>query len=115
MYIFFKIIIFSGRTLFAQHTSVVFHDDYLWLSLFIRPPDSSFTTKERVMTVFSVFMLSLTASAMFYGVEGDLERDDNFGFALADLAIAVESLLVTVPLSTIIVLLFRRSRPREII
>lgn len=100
-----------GRVLFPHHASTELRDSHLWLSIFARPPDSTFTSKERVTLAAAVLMLSLTASAMFYGTKEGLEPRGHFFMTVRELAIIIESLLVTVPLGVIITFLFRKSKP----
>ena len=43
-----------------------FYEGHIWLSLFTRPAQSSFTTCQRLATCMSLLMTSMIANAMFY-------------------------------------------------
>ena len=42
-------------------------DGHLWISVYARPPRSSFTRVQRLASCMSLLMTSMVASAMFYG------------------------------------------------
>ena len=43
-----------------------FYDGHIWLSVFFRPIQSTFTTVQRLCTVFCLLMMTMLANAMFY-------------------------------------------------
>ena len=42
------------------------YDGHIWLSIFTRPAQSTFTCVQRLTTVLSLLMMTLLANAMFY-------------------------------------------------
>ncbi|XP_022798740.1 uncharacterized protein LOC111336840 isoform X1 [Stylophora pistillata] len=93
-----------------------FADDHLWLSVIRKQPRNQFTRAQRASCCWSLFMLSMVTSAMFYETEDIAQRKLQIGpFSLtpSQLVIALESALVVVPASLLIVLLFRKSQLRR--
>lgn len=106
----------SGRNPLGLRARVVqmrhgLREDHLWLSVFTRSPESTFTSKERVTVAVGMLLLSLLANAMFYGLDEQLDSNNSVAFRITDLIIIIESLIVTVPAGVVITLLFKRSRP----
>ena len=92
-----------------------FADDHLWLSVIKKQPRNHFTRVQRASCCWSLLMLSMVTSAMFYETANLSERKIQVGpFSLtrSQLVIALESALIVVPASLLIVLLFRKSEPR---
>ena len=93
-----------------------FADDHLWLSVIRKQPRNPFTRVQRASCCWSLLLLSMVTSAMFYETEDLKQRKILIGpFSLtpSQLVIALESALVVVPASLLIVLLFRKSEPRR--
>ena len=93
-----------------------FAHDHLWLSVIRKQPRNPFTRVQRASCCWSLLLLSMVTSAMFYETEDLKQRKILIGpFSLtpSQLVIALESALVVVPASLLIVLLFRKSEPRR--
>ncbi|KAL0273142.1 UNVERIFIED_CONTAM: hypothetical protein PYX00_005886 [Menopon gallinae] len=93
-----------------------FRNGHLWLSIFASDPQNNFTTKERVSVSVCLMLLSMLSSAMFYGIPKRDPSDaifsrGSFFVTATELWIMLESALVTIPASIILVLLFRKSGP----
>ena len=46
-------------------------DNHLWLSIFTRPPYSTFTRRQRVTCALSFILIAMLTNIMFYGVPTD--------------------------------------------
>ena len=93
-----------------------FAHDHLWLSVIRKQPRNPFTRVQRASCCWSLLLLSMVSSAMFYETEDLKQRKIQIGpFSLtpSQLVIALESALVVVPAGLLIVLLFRKSEPRR--
>ena len=92
-----------------------FADDHLWLSVISKQPRNTFTRVQRASCCWCFLLLSMITSAMFYGTESPKQQKINIGpftFTLSQLVIAVETAVIVLPVSLLIVFLFRRSEPR---
>ena len=93
-----------------------FADDHLWFSVIKKQPRNHFTRVQRASCCWSLLMLSMVTSAMFYEKEDPLEKKIQIGpFLLtrSQLIIALESALTVLPASLLIVFLFRKSEPKR--
>ena len=93
-----------------------FADDHLWLSVIRKQPRNPFTRVQRASCCWSLLLLSMVTSAMFYETEDLKQRKIQIGpFSLtpSQFVIALESALVVVPASLLIVFLFRNSEPKR--
>ena len=92
-----------------------FADDHLWLSVICKQPRNHFTRVQRASCCWCLLLLSMVTSAMFYETEDLTQRKIQIGpFSLtpSQLVIALESALIVLPASLLIVLLFRKSEPQ---
>lgn len=91
-------------------------DKHLWLSILLRPIQSSFTRLDRLTCCVVILYLTMLANILYYDAETAAETNAlKFGpFTLApeQLSIGVISDLIVLPVSYLIVQLFRRSRNR---
>ena len=93
-----------------------FADDHLWFSVIKKQARNHFTRVQRASCCWSLLMLSMVTSAMFYEKEDPLEKKIQIGpFLLtrSQLIIALESALTVLPASLLIVFLFRKSEPKR--
>ena len=91
-----------------------FADDHLWLSVISKQPRNHFTRVQRASCCWCLLLLSMVTSVMFYETEDLKQRKIQIGpFSLtpSQLVIALESAMIVVPASLLIVLLFRKSEP----
>jgi len=92
-------------------------DDHLWLSIVGRPSRSNFTRLQRLTCVLCVLCTTMLANAMWYGrVEVERDRILKIGsitISAATILVSVFGSLTVVPINTIIVVLFRKHRPKE--
>ena len=92
-----------------------FADDHLWLSVFWKQPRDHFTRVQRASCCWSLLLLSMVTSAMFYETENLSQRGIQIGpFSMtpSQFLIALESALIVLPASLLVVLLFRKSKPK---
>ncbi|XP_061175461.1 uncharacterized protein LOC133184410 [Saccostrea echinata] len=102
--------------LFTEKTTKSLSDGHLWFSVIARPPQSRFTRAQRVSCCLCLLFMSMLTNAMFYE-KG--ESDNNaftFGpFALTpeQIYIGVVSNIIVFPVNFLVILIFRKSRPRN--
>ena len=93
-----------------------FSDDHLWLSVITKQPRNHFTRVQRASCCWCLLMLSMVTSAMFYETENTNQPNITIGpFALtsSQLIIALESAIIFLPASFLIVFLFRKCDPKR--
>ncbi|XP_071550540.1 polycystin-1-like [Panulirus ornatus] len=107
------------KHLFKNTANKNIADGHLWFSVFLRPPRSRFTRCQRVASCFALLFLSMLVNAMWY--ERVPEQPGSSGlqfgpFSLSpeQIGVGVVSNLIVFPPSFLIVLLFRKSRPRNL-
>lgn len=99
---------------FQNRMAEEFGNGHLWFSVATRPPRKIFTRVQRLSCCLSLLLTTMLASAMFY--EFAPGHDQNQGslrlgrlvLTLRQLVIAVESLLVVIPVNLLIVGIFSR-------
>ena len=106
--------------LFVNATRKNLLDGHLWLSVFTRPPKSTFTRVQRLSCCLSLILSTMLANLMFYQVGAD----DNSGadqsihigpfiFSVQQIMIGVQSSFVVLPVNMIIVSIFRKLKPKD--
>ena len=93
-----------------------FSDDHLWLSVISKQPRNHFTRVQRASCCWCLLMLSMVTSAMFYETENTNQPNITIGpfsFTSSQLIIALESAIISLPASFLIVFLFRKSDPKR--
>ncbi|XP_053393414.1 polycystin-1-like [Mercenaria mercenaria] len=93
-------------------------DSHLWISVFARPNKSNYSRVQRLSCLFSLLMMSMLASAMFYQAEGNAKTGQGyrlgpFKFTTHEMYISVITSLIVLPVNILIDQLFRRSRPKK--
>ena len=94
-----------------------FSDDHLWLSVVTKQPRHHFTRVQRTSCCWCLLMLSMVASAMFYETENTKQPNIKIGpFSVtsSQLIIALESAIIVLPASLLIVFLFRKCEPKRV-
>ncbi|CAL1301078.1 unnamed protein product [Larinioides sclopetarius] len=94
-------------------------DNHLWLSVFTRPPRSRFTRLQRLSCCLSILYLSMLTSAMWYETTPEQPSPGAFKFGPLSLspeqiAVGMLSNLIVFPPSFVMIVLFRKSRAREL-
>ena len=93
-----------------------FSDDHLWLSVISKQPRNHFTRVQRASCCWCLLMLSMVTSAMFYETENTKQPNIKIGpisFTSSQLIIALESAIIVLPASLLIVFLFRKCEPKN--
>ncbi|KAK7111823.1 hypothetical protein V1264_011390 [Littorina saxatilis] len=106
--------------LFAERTRKNLADGHLWFSVVARPPQSRFTAVQRVSCCLCLLYASMLANAMFYRSDGEEKGVSSgitfgpFSISGAQIWIGIISNLIVFPVNFIIILLFRKARPRKL-
>ncbi|XP_070554320.1 polycystin-1-like protein 2 [Ptychodera flava] len=100
--------------LFTSHLRVQIFDEYLWGSLISRQMPSNFTRVQRLSCCMAILCLAMISNAMFYGTEDDVQatKSVNIGssaFSFGTVYVALISSLITIPASSAMVALFKKS------
>lgn len=106
--------------LFVNATRKNLLDGHLWLSVFTRPPKSTFTRVQRLSCCLSLILKTMLANLMFYqaGADDTSTSDQSihigpFIFNVRQIMIGVQSSFVVLPVNMIIVSIFRKLKPKE--
>ena len=93
-------------------------DGHIWVSIFLRPKESSFTRVRRVSACLALIYLTMLTNAMFFGA-GDAPGSriilwlGNFKINMTGIIIGIQSSFIVIPPSVIIIEIFRRLRPKK--
>ena len=93
-------------------------EEHLWISVLSRPTKSYFTRVERLTCCLSLLFTTMLANAMWYGAAENVESDQVLRvgpivFSAATLLVSLFSNLTVMPINVLIVMLFRKSKPRH--
>ncbi|KAK3089119.1 hypothetical protein FSP39_001015, partial [Pinctada imbricata] len=104
--------------LFSEKTTKSLSDGHLWFSVVARPPQSRFTRVQRVSCCLCLLFMTMVTNAMFYETAENTDANNTFTFGPFALTpeqiyIGVVSNLIVFPINFLVVLLFRKSRPRK--
>lgn len=106
--------------LFVNATRKNLLDGHLWLSVFTRPPKSTFTRVQRLSCCLSLILKTMLANLMFYqaGADDTSTSDQSihigpFIFSVRQIMIGVQSSFLVLPVNMIIVSIFRKLKPKE--
>ncbi|XP_022800006.1 polycystin-1-like [Stylophora pistillata] len=106
--------------LFVNATRKNLLDGHLWLSVFTRPPKSTFTRVQRLSCCLSLLLSTMLANLMFYQVGADDNSTASqsihigpFILSVRQIMIGVQSSFVVLPVNLIIVMIFRKLKPKE--
>ena len=104
---------------FASTVSKGLLDGHIWFSIFLRPKQSSFTRVRRLSACLALIFLTMLTNAMFFGV-GDAPGSrkiiwlGNFKINMTGIMIGVQSSIIVIPPSIIIIEIFRRLAPKKV-
>lgn len=103
--------------IFYSKTRQDMSDGHLWFSLISRPTRSHFTRVQRLSCCLALLFMTMIANAMWYKTEDTVESPRNvhlgpFTFTPQQLFISLASSVVSIPVSVLIIFLFRKSRPK---
>jgi len=103
--------------LFFDKARMKLFDDHLWLSIVGRPSRSNFTRLQRLTCILCLLFTTMLSNAMWYGrvkVANDrVLTVGSFTLSAATTLVSVFGALTVVPINTLVVMLFRKHRPKE--
>ena len=101
---------------FSQTSSQNFRSGHLWISIFSKPPTSTFTRKQRLTCALNLLVSTMLVNLMFLGIPRDDPREQvdygDFHLSLVDFVIGMESSLIMFPVNLLVVSLFTQLEPR---
>ncbi|KAK3717327.1 hypothetical protein QZH41_011561, partial [Actinostola sp. cb2023] len=104
----------SFNLLFASEARKNFSDSHLWLSVYYRPPNSTFTRVQRITCCICILLSTMLANALFYQTGGNTPNTEvvigPFRLSTQQISIAITSSLVVLPINLIIMTIFRKAR-----
>ena len=102
---------------FTSFTSRGLRDSHLYVSVLYRPSRSTFTRAQRLTCILSLLLTTMLASLMFYGVNTDDPAQQRsiqgFTFNWAQVGKGIQSALVVMPVSMIIMQCFVNAGPKK--
>ncbi len=92
-------------------------DGHLWFSLMSRPTRSRFTRVQRLSCCLVLLFATMITNAMFYKTADSASAPNQLhigplSFSQQQLVVSIESSLVAVPISVVVIMLFRKSKSR---
>ena len=110
------------KILFQEKLMKDLGDAHIWFSIFLRPPTSRFTRLQRLSCCLTILCLTMVSSAMFFGAGPASAADDANAIAIGPIKlslkmiiIGIESSIVVVPPTLLIVYLFASAKRRHAI
>ena len=103
---------------FASTVSKGLLDGHIWFSIFLRPKNSSFTRVRRLSACLALIFLAMLTNAMFYGVGEKTSSKmiiylGNVRVNFTGVMIGIQSSIIIIPPSVIIIEIFRRLKPKK--
>ncbi|XP_033737965.1 polycystic kidney disease protein 1-like 2 [Pecten maximus] len=107
------------ENMFFMNTKENLAENHIWISIFFRPTSSHFTRCQRVTCLMVFLMMSMIANAIYFTPADEFEnpslvRVGPLKFSLQSVYISVISALISTPTVFLVVLMFRKSKPRVI-
>ncbi|XP_047143432.1 uncharacterized protein LOC101241823 isoform X1 [Hydra vulgaris] len=104
-------------TIFFDVLLRMFNDFHLWLSIFERPKFSRFSRVQRLTCLVTLILSWMAVNAMWFQVAPDGKIDLYIGFqgySLEEVAISFITVAMVFPINLLFVLLFKKSRQRNV-
>lgn len=104
------------KNVFHSRASHSLADGHLWASVFMRPPQSTFTRVQRLSCCLSIIFATMVTNAMFYQFGNKTHDTFRLGplkISWTQVKIGLQSALIAIPVNAIIVTIFRNARPRD--
>ena len=107
------------RYLLSKKTKEKLSNDHLWLSIFVRPVQSSFTRLDRLTCCFVLLSTSMLMNILYYGMDDNSSSTDGLQIGpyvkitQQQISIGLMINLILVPPTILLVQLFRRVKPRR--
>ena len=111
--------VLDTKNLFYTSSRKKLTNEHLWVSVFARPERSNFTRAQRLTSGVALLFITMISNAMWYREPGEDSTDTRVVLgpiilSLDILYISVMSSLTSIPISTIIILFFQKSRPKPL-
>lgn len=104
------------KNVFHSRASHSLADGHLWASVFMRPPQSTFTRVQRLSCCLSIIFATMVTNAMFYqfgNKNHDTFKIGPLKVSWTQVKIGLQSALIAIPVNAIIVTIFRNVRPND--
>ena len=105
------------RYLFTRETKQKLSDGHLWLSIFARPIQSSFSRLDRLTCCFVLLTISMLMNIMYYGMDNSATQDGiqigPANITIQQISVGIITNLVVFPPTLLLVQLFRRTKPKN--
>ncbi|XP_066922168.1 polycystin family receptor for egg jelly-like [Clytia hemisphaerica] len=93
-------------------------DGHIWFSVFLRPNQSTFTRVRRLTACLALIFLTMLTNAMFFGADDNpgsrkIAYLGNFKINFTGIIIGIQSSIIIIPPSLIIIEIFKRLGPRK--
>ena len=103
--------------LFTRETKQKLSDGHLWLSIFARPIQSSFSRLDRLTCCFVLLAISMLMNIMYYGMDSSATQDGiqigPVNITIQQISVGIITNLVVFPPTLLLVQLFRRTKPKS--
>ncbi|XP_021376367.1 uncharacterized protein LOC110465104 isoform X2 [Mizuhopecten yessoensis] len=101
--------------LFSQHARFNLTENHLWLSMIMRPEQSSFSRVQRLSCVLALLFLTMIANAMFFRSEDDVSPNAvSIGFirfSLTTVYVSFIGILITTPPILLVTYIYKKAKP----
>nr|XP_032832766.1 uncharacterized protein LOC116955660 isoform X2 [Petromyzon marinus] len=102
--------VFDSKRLFSSTVKSNYAEGHLWSSIFFRPSKSNFSRVERLSSCVSLLFLMMIVNAMWFETDTGQASTPQIGpFTYGELFVMIASTLMEVPISILIVQIFRRT------
>ncbi|XP_033737951.1 uncharacterized protein LOC117325653 isoform X2 [Pecten maximus] len=102
--------------LFSQHARFNLTENHLWLSMLMRPEQSSFTRVQRLSCILALLFLTMISNAMFFRSESDEVTPNSVSigflrFSLTTVYVSFIGILITTPPILLVTFIFKKAKP----
>ncbi|CAN0348497.1 unnamed protein product [Lampetra fluviatilis] len=102
--------VFDSNRLFSSTVKSNYAEGHLWSSIFFRPSKNNFSRVERLSSCVSLLFLMMLVNAMWFETDKGQASTPHIGpFTYGELFVMIASALMEVPISILIVQIFRRT------
>ncbi|XP_078475005.1 polycystin-1-like protein 2 [Lampetra planeri] len=102
--------VFDSNRLFSSTMKSNYAEGHLWSSIFFRPSKNNFSRVERLSSCVSLLFLMMLVNAMWFETDKGQASTPHIGpFTYGELFVMIASALMEVPISILIVQIFRRT------
>lgn len=105
------------NVLFVNATRRNLFDGHIWLSVYTRPAQSTFTRVQRLSCCLSVLFCTMATNAMFFQTTGGQDTTIKLGpiqLSWRLIMIGIQTSFIVMPVNVLLVSIFRKLAPKEI-